>query len=107
MLGFSELFAQSEAQILQEAANRNITSKAAALEALAAEGITEGQARQLARMRGIDFNTFIATYFQGKTSVAAVTVPTLSPVVSDLWVESSPLTTTTTTIDSSVNSETP
>ena len=106
-MGFSELFAQSEAQILQEAANRNITSKAAALEALAAEGITEGQARQLARMRGIHFNTFIATYFQGKTSVAAVTVPTLSPVVSDLLVESSPLTTTTTTIDSSVNSETP
>lgn len=106
LLSFGHLFAQTETQILQEAANRNITSKAAALEALAAEGITEAQARQLARMRGIDFDTFVATYFQGETDVAAGTIPTLSPVTADLVVEAPPLTTTTATIDSSVNSET-
>ena len=106
LLVFGQLFAQIETQILQEAANRNITSKAAALEALAAEGISEAQARQLARMRGIDFDTFLATYFQGEARVAVVTEPTLSPVTSSLVVEAPPLTTTKATIASSVNPST-
>ena len=61
LLSFIVGFAQTEAQILSEAKSRNINSQQEALEALSAQGISENQARQLARMRGIDFDTFLAS----------------------------------------------
>ena len=57
-------FAQSETQLLEEAKARNINSKEEALNALTEEGISENQARQLARMRGVDFDTL---YYQSDT----------------------------------------
>ena len=59
LLSFLNGFAQTEAQILNEAQNRNITTQQEALEALSVQGISENQARQLARMCGIDFDTFL------------------------------------------------
>ena len=82
--------AQSEAQIIQEVKARNINSKQEALDALAEEGISENQARQLARMRGIDFDTFLNTYFRGyNTQSTKAAAPSL-PVVSELVVEVPP-----------------
>ena len=83
-------FAQSEAQILEEAKARNINSKQEALTALAEEGISENQARQLARMRGIDFDTFLNTYFGGNNTQSTKTAAPSLPVVSELVVETPP-----------------
>lgn len=79
--------AQSEAQLIQEAKARNISTKQDALSALAAEGITENQARQLARMRGIDFDTFLTTYFGGNQAEVSGTAVANLPVVSELVVD--------------------
>ena len=83
-------FAQSEAQLLEEAKARNINSKEEALTALAEEGISENQARQLARMRGIDFDTFLNTYFGGNNKQSAKAATPSLPVVSELVVEAPP-----------------
>ena len=83
--------AQSEAQLIQEAKARNINSKQEAISALAAEGISENQARQLARMRGIDFDTFLATYLGGSTKGASEATITSIPVVSEIVMDSLPV----------------
>ena len=83
--------AQSEAQLIQEAKARDISSKEEAISALAAEGITENQARQLARMRGIDFDTFLANYFGESTAVAAKPTILSLPVVSEIEMDSLPI----------------
>ena len=83
--------AQSEAQLIQEAKARDISSKQEAISALAAEGIAENQARQLARMRGIDFDTFLANYFGESTAVAAKPTILSLPVVSEIEMDSLPI----------------
>ena len=66
-------FAQNatESQVLNTAKSMNISTQQQALEALKQKGISESQARQMARMRGVDFDSFLATYFTGSTSNTA------------------------------------
>lgn len=52
-----------ESQVLSSAKSMNINTQQQALNALRKQGISEGQARQLARMRGVDFDSFLNTYF--------------------------------------------
>lgn len=84
------VFAQTEAQLLEEAESRNITSQQEALAALSAQGISENQARQLARMRGIDFDSFLATYFSGSSATQNAETASVLPVVTELVVDSLP-----------------
>ena len=84
------VFAQTEAQLLEEAESRNITSQQDALAALSAQGISENQARQLARMRGIDFDSFLATYFPASSATQNVKTAPALPVVTELVVDSLP-----------------
>ena len=84
------VYAQTEAQLLKEAESRNITSQQEALAALSAQGISENQARQLARMRGIDFDSFLATYFSGSSATQNVETASVLPVVTELVVDSLP-----------------
>ncbi|MCH1417162.1 MAG: SLBB domain-containing protein, partial [Flavobacteriaceae bacterium] len=46
--------------------------------------------RQLARMRGIDFDTFISTYFSGDKSLESTQAPITLPVVTELRLDSIP-----------------
>jgi protein involved in polysaccharide export with SLBB domain len=66
---FNASFAQNatESQVLNTAKSMNISTQQQALEALKQKGISESQARQMARMRGLDFDSFLATYFTGST----------------------------------------
>lgn len=84
------VFAQTEAQLLEEAKSRNITSQQEALAALSAQGISENQARQLARMRGIDFDSFLSTYFSSTTASQNLETASVLPVVTELVIDSIP-----------------
>ena len=55
-------FAQTQEEILKEADNRNISTKQQVLNELAQNGISEQAAREMAVMRGIDFDTFLKDY---------------------------------------------
>ncbi len=60
---FNASFAQNatESQVLNTAKSMNISTQQQALEALKQKGISESQARQMARMRGVDFDSFLAS----------------------------------------------
>lgn len=55
-------FGQTIQDAIDEARKRNITTQQEALQALSDNGITEAQARQLARVRGIDFDEFMRSF---------------------------------------------
>ena len=55
-------------QIKETAKSENITTKAQALEALEASGMTENQARQLARQRGLSYDQLMDEYFNEKNN---------------------------------------
>ncbi len=55
-------FGQTIQDAIEEAKRRNISTQQEALQALAENGITEAQARQLARVRGIDFDEFMQSF---------------------------------------------
>ena len=55
-------FGQTIQDAIDEAKRRNISTQQEALQALAENGITEAQARQLARVRGIDFDEFMQSF---------------------------------------------
>ena len=77
------LFAQvTEQQVLEEAKAQNINSRSDALAALQANGISESEARQLARQQGLDYDDFLASYFPNKTT--AVSPSTADPDTSIL-----------------------
>jgi len=86
----TSILAQSETQILNEAKARNISSKQQAISALAEEGISENQARQLARMRGIDFDTFLNTYFSVDDSAKLTEMTSSLPVVTSITLDTLP-----------------
>ena len=51
-------------QAVQTAKSQNITTKAQAVKALEASGMTENQARQLARQRGLSYDQLLNEYFK-------------------------------------------
>ena len=53
----------TEGQVLQEAKARNITNRNQAMDAMKANGISEAQARQMARKQGINYDDFLNSYF--------------------------------------------
>jgi protein involved in polysaccharide export with SLBB domain len=57
----------TESQVLNTAKSMNISTQQQALEALKQKGISESQARQMAKLRGVDFDSFLATYFTSST----------------------------------------
>lgn len=78
-----------ENQALTEAKQLNITTQQQALDALKKRGIDENQARQMARMRGIDFDSFLKSNFTNSPIVSIIATPdsniqTNSSIVSDI-----------------------
>jgi hypothetical protein len=60
--------AQTEAQFASQAKAMDINTRQQALDELAKRGISENQARQMARMRGIDFDSFLSNYLVNQES---------------------------------------
>ena len=59
-----QLHSQTEQQVISEANRLNISSRQEAINALSSKGITESQAKEMARIRGIDFEVFLADYLK-------------------------------------------
>jgi len=55
-------------QAVQTAKDQNITTKSQAVKALEASGMTENQARQLARQRGLSYDQLLNEYFKDDSS---------------------------------------
>jgi len=76
-------------QALSDTKALNITTQQQALDALKQKGIDENQARQIARMRGIDFDSFLKSNFTSSPTLgataASVTLSTSAtpPIVTD------------------------
>ena len=66
-----------EKQALSEAQAMDITTQQQALDALKKRGIDENQARQMARMRGIDFDSFLKSNFTSTPVIRATASPTI------------------------------
>lgn len=65
-------YAQSEQDIVREADRLQISSRQEAINALASKGISLTQAQEMARLRGIDFDTFLENYLKTKKKSSAV-----------------------------------
>lgn len=68
-IGFSYAQSPNESAVLKEAERRNIVTIDQALKTLKENGISESQARILAREKGISFDEFLNTNFKKTTSV--------------------------------------
>jgi hypothetical protein len=73
-----------ESQALSTAKSMNISTQQQALDALRKQGISEGQARQMARMRGVDFDSFLNTYFSNSSNTN-LQANALSNTNSNFW----------------------
>jgi polysaccharide export outer membrane protein len=61
---------QSKQDIVAEANRLEVDSRQAAMNALSSKGISEFQAREMAQMRGIDFDSFLNDYLKSRSSEA-------------------------------------
>lgn len=59
-------YSQPEKTVISEANRLNVSSKQDAKTALSSKGISESQARQMAKLRGIDYDTALAEYLKSK-----------------------------------------
>ena len=66
-VGFSQTNEAVINQAVQTAKSKNITTKSQAVKALEASGMTENQARQLARQRGLSYDQLLNQYFTKDT----------------------------------------
>ncbi len=66
-----ELHSQTEQQVLSEANRLNISSREEAISALSKKGISESQAKEMAQIRGIDFEAFLDQYLKSKEGSTA------------------------------------
>ena len=55
-------FSQTEQDVISEANRLEINSREKAISELAARGISESQAKEMAQLRGIDFESFLDNY---------------------------------------------
>ena len=76
--GFSQTNEVLINQALQTAESQNITTQAQAIQALAASGMTEAQARQLAAQRGISYDELLNDYFSDEINIESSTDPDTS-----------------------------
>jgi protein involved in polysaccharide export with SLBB domain len=65
-------------QGLQTAESQNITTQAQAIQALAASGMTEAEARQLAAQRGISYDELLNDYFSDEINTESIADPDTS-----------------------------
>jgi len=65
-------------QALETAESQNINTKSQAVQALAASGMTENQARQLAAQRGINYDELLNDYFSDEINIEFPTDPNTS-----------------------------
>ena len=57
-------FSQTEQDIISEANRLGINSREKAIKELSARGISESQAKEMAQLRGIDFESFLDNYLK-------------------------------------------
>ncbi|MFB0937730.1 MAG: hypothetical protein QMB29_02210, partial [Urechidicola sp.] len=87
---FLQVYSQTEQDVISEANRLEISSRQEAINALANRGVSEVQAREMAQLRGIDFDTFLENYLKTKTSAPNTIVANTNSndVVSELKVVS-------------------
>ena len=68
MFGYSQTNEAIINQAVQQAEAQNIETKSQAVDALKASGMTEAQARQLARQRGLSYDQLLNQYFKDDSS---------------------------------------
>ena len=76
--GFSQTNEVLINQALQTAESQNITTQAQAVQALAASGMTETQARQLAAQRGISYDQLLNDFFSDEINIESIADPDTS-----------------------------
>ena len=81
-------FSQTEQDVISEANRLEINSREKAISELAARGISESQAKEMAQLRGIDFDSFLDNYLKNNKAGSKVAKATVSnDVITELKVE--------------------
>lgn len=83
--------AQTKSDVLTEASRRNITSKTQVDQILIANGISETEARQMARLRGMNYDELISSLGGSKEQIITPTTDALSVVNDTIVNEVSPV----------------
>jgi protein involved in polysaccharide export with SLBB domain len=85
-----QLHSQTEQDIISEANRLEINSREQAISALASRGVSLSQAKEMAQLRGIDFDAFLENYLKTNASASntAVANTNSNEVVSELKVVS-------------------
>ena len=85
-------FSQTEQDVISEANRLEINSREKAISELASRGISESQAKEMAQLRGIDFDSFLDNYLKNNKAGSKAAKATVSnDVVTDLKVTSAPV----------------
>ena len=85
-------FSQTEQDVISEANRLGINSREKAIKELSARGISESQAKEMAQLRGIDFDTFLDNYLKNNNAGLKTAKTNVSnDVVTDLKVTSAPV----------------
>ena len=85
-------FSQTEQDVISEANRLEINSREKAISELASRGISESQAKEMAQLRGIDFDSFLDNYLKNNNAGSKAAKATVSnDVVTDLKVTSAPV----------------
>ena len=85
-------FSQTEQDVISEANRLGINSREKAIKELSARGISESQAKEMAQLRGIDFDSFLDNYLKNNNAGSKAAKATVSnDVVTDLKVTSAPV----------------
>ena len=80
-------FSQTEQDVISEANRLEINSREKAISELAARGISESQAKEMAQLRGIDFDSFLDNYLKNNKAGSKAAKATVSnDVVTELKV---------------------
>ena len=85
-----QLHSQTEQAVISEANRLKISSKQDVIKALDRKGVSESQVRELAKLRGIDYDTALAEYLnsKGASTNTAVAASNSNEVASELKVVS-------------------
>jgi len=80
-------FSQTEQDVISEANRLEINSREKAISELAARGISESQAKEMAQLRGIDFESFLDNYLKSNAGKSKSGTPTkINDVATELKV---------------------
>ena len=80
-------FSQTEQDIISEANRLGVNSREKAIKELSARGISESQAKEMAQLRGIDFESFLDNYLKFNAGKSKSGTPTkINDVVTELKV---------------------